>query len=220
MVNKLIMKMNNTVAANCSDSTLQSDEFIEQLYNWVTIFSIYSILGGLSVVVYSLLRIIRVKKAGEAIYTHIKSCKKKQKVLEKSTERDSQTVCTQLKNPGSHLLLYISFADIIVSASHLWGVSLSKQNKLYLDPEENYPWQFECGAQAVLSIFGTIASFLWTFSLAFLTIVHIFNKAGFRKVMRSNFWFSLYQVFLWGVPLCTAIGFGVTGKLGYDRFGI
>ena len=128
-------------------------------------------------------------------------------------------VCTAINHPSAHLLLYISFADVIVAMSHIWGVSMTREDLAEQSKSQNSSesWLTECGAQAVFAVFGTIASFLWTLVLAFMAVVMASEKINFRSLTKSTFCFSLYHILLWGIPTAVAVGFGVQGRLGFDQ---
>lgn len=188
------------------DCAINSDEFAKQLFVGVLVVSILSSLGGLGVIIKSL------------------ACK-----IGKKTRSiaDDEGKCSQLSNPGAHLLIYISLADIIVAISHIWGV----YNYYYeLEPDArrtNTPapsssasaWLTECGAQATLAIFGTISSFLWTLTLAFMALVEINREGTFKDIARSNLCFAFYHILLWGIPIFFALGLGASGNLGLDLIG-
>ena len=66
----------------------------------------------------------------------------------------------KVRHPARLIIACISAADIIVAISHIWGVTnnyvpLEHASSHYTGAAENA----ECGAQAVLSIFGAISSF-------------------------------------------------------------
>ena len=66
--------------------------------------------------------------------------------------------------------MMLSIADIIVSISHIWGVSQSLERYLesYLAPGEKPPVDdVQCIVQAVLAVYGTLASFMWSWILVF-----------------------------------------------------
>ena len=71
-----------------------------------------------------------------------------------------------------HVLVCVSIADILVAWGHLWGISTDLERFMY------YPGNTtairadqQCSVQAVLAIYGTITSFMWTVLLAVLVLV-------------------------------------------------
>ena len=58
----------------------------------------------------------------------------------------------------------LSVSDLIVAISHLWGVS-QDFDKLLDIHYPNDTADIQCTTQAVLAVFGTLASFMWTLAL-------------------------------------------------------
>ena len=69
----------------------------------------------------------------------------------------------------TNLLAMLSLADILVAISHIWGSAqnLEKFIDVYypINHTDFSKTDTQCTAQAVLAIFGTMSSLMWTFAL-------------------------------------------------------
>ena len=107
----------------------------------------------------------------------------------------------------------ISLADFLSCISHIQGVWTTY--KVDNQSEGLLP-KTRCGAQAVLSVFGTLASFLW---IDVLVIVAMVDSRAKRclNVMVSPGVVVMTQAVCWGVPLFTAVGLASANVLGFEE---
>ena len=122
------------------------------------------------------------------------------------------------------ILVFLSIADILVAWGHLWGVSTSL--KRFLDVYSHYNTSApgsdqQCSVQAVISIYGTVASFMWTVILAMLVFVLIKHQEK-KKVQRyfGRKAFTIYHLVCWLVPLIEICILARLDLLGYDTVDI
>ena len=129
-------------------------------------------------------------------------------------------------HPARLILVCISAADILVAISHIWGVTnnyvnLQHTSIAYTHGENiSAAESTECGAQAVLAIFGAISSFLWSDLLAFMAVVMLrssknwcFKPANFISYRA----FVIYNIICWGVPLLIVCVLGGTNAIGFEE---
>ena len=73
-----------------------------------------------------------------------------------------------------HMIVMLSVADLLVAISHLWGIKQNIEKFLPVYYSRNVTnvatTDTQCTTQAAIAVFGTIASFFWTFALTF----HVF----------------------------------------------
>lgn len=140
-----------------------------------------------------------------------------------------------VKHPARLIIVCMSAADILVAISHIWGVSnnyapLQDTSIAYsydhhgehfwnssVPPESTY---IECGAQAVLAIFGTISSFLWTDLLALMAVVMLRSSSN-KYFKPTNFTsyraFVIYNTVCWGIPLLVTCILGGKNAIGFEE---
>ena len=145
-----------------------------------------------------------------------------------------------LRTLARQLLVNLTIADILISGSHLFGlaynfqreenITLSSTSSYHLlsamahfhsaglrssSPCENNTTEviLSCKLQAGVSVFGTIASFLWTISMAAYLFALIVAKS--RRVSKVVAVVS-YPV-CWCVPLVIVCVFVGESKFGYFR---
>jgi hypothetical protein len=71
-------------------------------------------------------------------------------------------------------VVMLSIADLLVAISHIWGATqtLEKFMEAYHPNGSEFSnTDIQCTAQAVLSIMGTLASFLWTLALVSYVLI-------------------------------------------------
>lgn len=107
----------------------------------------------------------------------------------------------------------ISLADFISSLSHIQGLwSTFKHESLtrgqYIQVGAG------CGAQATLTTFGTLASFLWIDVLIFVTVTRG-TKRKYLACMNSRAGLLICQAICWGAPLFVAVGLASGKVMGY-----
>ena len=170
--------------------------FILALRICVGITSILSIFGGLGIVIaYS--GFLRPKPDDDTL-------------------NSAKATADQLRQ----IIVFLSIADILVAWGHLWGVSTPL--KRFLDGYSHYNTSApttdqQCSVQAVLTIYGTVASFMWTVILTMLVFVLI--KSQQKKKVQRYFGrkaFTIYHLLCWLVPLIEICILARLDLLGYD----
>ena len=134
---------------------------------------------------------------------------------------------TGVQYPARLILVCISAADILVAISHIWGVSnnyvtLQHTSISYTRANANVSAaeSTECGAQAVLAIFGAISSFLWSDVLAFVAVIML--KSSKSKLLKPRQFvthraFVVYNLICWGIPLIVVCVLGGTNAIGFEE---
>ena len=119
-----------------------------------------------------------------------------------------------------HVLVCVSIADILVAWGHLWGISTDLERFLDVYNPGNTTAvraDQQCPVQAVLAIYGTITSFLWTVLLAVLVLVTIKCERKTAEKALGRLAFTIYHLIFWVSPL---IGICILARLkllGYDK---
>ena len=140
-------------------------------------------------------------------------------------EESSRKGGSAVHHPARLILVCISAADILVAMSHIWGVTnnyvnLQHTSIAYTHGENISSESTECGAQAVLAIFGAISSFLWSDLLAFMAVVMLRSSKN-RCFKPANFIsyraFVIYNIICWGVPLLIVCVLGGTNAIGFEE---
>jgi hypothetical protein len=142
------------------------------------------------------------------------------------TNREDRKGGSAVRYPARLILVCISAADILVAISHIWGVTNNYANLQHnsiaythgtnISEAENT----ECGAQAVLAIFGAISSFLWSDLLALMAVIMLRSS---RKwwLKPANFIsyqaFVIYNIICWGIPLLIVCVLGGTNAIGFEE---
>jgi len=145
------------------------------------------------------------------------------------------------KERRTHLFLiltFASFADIIVIASHIWGISMLDQyvRDVYTQGENGaFYVSVECGAQAVLAVYGTIASFQWiTIFALYICAIHSGDcidycvktetrrweddtKECIRNCFESQRCFACSHFVGWGIPIILIVLLGATASFGFEQ---
>lgn len=128
-----------------------------------------------------------------------------------------------VQHPARVILVCISAANIIAAVSHIWGVTnnyahLQQTSLAYLRGINVSAESTECGAQAVVAIFGTLSSFLWSDVLAFMAVLMLKSS----KILRPGYFvtnrmFVFYNSVCWGIPLLIVVILGVKQAIGYEQ---
>ena len=141
-----------------------------------------------------------------------------------------------VKHPARLIIACMSVADILVAISHIWGVS-NNYAPLHGIPianphhdidhgehfrNSNVGEGTECGAQAVMAIYGNIASFLWTDLLALMAVVMLRSSSN-KYLKPTNFTsyraFVVHNTICWGIPLLITCILGGTNAVGFEEGG-
>ncbi len=120
-----------------------------------------------------------------------------------------------LRTTARQLLVNLSVADILVAASHFVGLFIFTKFHHPDDPDHYQPNNTDtlCSIQGAFNLFGTIASFLWTISLA----VYMFSIIILRRPLLARKMVVLFYVICWGIPLILTIWFGIKKFLGFEE---
>ena len=120
------------------------------------------------------------------------------------------------------ILVFLSIADILIAWGHLWGIStyLERLHDVSSQYNTSVP-SSDCSVQAVITIYGTIASFMWTVILTMLVFVLIKHQQK-EKVKRyfGRKAFTIYHLLCWLVPLIEICIMARLNLLGYDTVDI
>lgn len=125
-----------------------------------------------------------------------------------------------LRTTARQLLVNLSIADILVASSHFLGAMvnydrfLPSQNNgtLMSDASVHDPL---CVSQAVVTMFGSIALFLWTMCVAvYILALSILTKKNILKKV-----VVLMYIVCWGVPIPFVIMAAATKSLGFQFTG-
>ena len=119
-----------------------------------------------------------------------------------------------LRTTARLLLVNLSVADIFVAGSHFVGL-LTNYRRFVTQPCSNDVTASDawCATQGGFTMFGTIASFLWTIAVAIYLLVIIVLR---RPVAARRLAFILCLL-CWGIPAALSIAFGVSGYLGFEE---
>ena len=194
----------------------------------VVVASSLSILGALAIILASYCKGGR-KTKNEALHetTGLQNpAQTDDNATDTDVKREERTEKEAVQHPARLIIVCISAADILVAISHIWGVTnnyahLQRTSIAYYVHGERFQnisiaESTECGAQAVLSIFGTISSFLWSDLLAFMAVVMFAKK---RCCKPANFVsyqaFVIYNIICWGIPLIVTCVLGGVNAIGF-----
>ena len=139
-----------------------------------------------------------------------------------------------VKHPARLIIACMSVADILVAISHIWGVSnnyapllLGTSSIAYHHHDHGEHFRnssegTECGAQAIIAIYGNIASFLWTDLLALMAVVML-RSSSHKCFKPANFTsyraFVVHNTVCWGIPLLITCILGGTNAIGFEEGG-
>ena len=138
---------------------------------------------------------------------------------EERKERSRVTV----QYPARLILVCISAADILVAISHIWGVTNNYANLQHTSIAYTHGGNIsaestECGAQAVLAIFGAISSFLWSDLLALMAVVMLRSSKLCKPANFTSYRaFVVYNIICWGIPLLIVCVLGGTNAIGFEE---
>ena len=131
-----------------------------------------------------------------------------------------------LRTTARQLLVNLSIADIIISASHFVGVLQDYKHDLLIQspnhtytndsrtPPQAYATNALCDTQAAFTAFGTVASFLWSMLIAvYMLVLTQSTTAKPRKVL-----VPIIYIISWGIPVVIVIGLGALRYLGYNPY--
>jgi hypothetical protein len=142
--------------------------------------------------------------------------------------REDRKGGSAVRHPARLILVCISAADILVAISHIWGVTNNYENLQYNSIAYTHGKNHsisaaestECGAQAVLAIFGALSSFLWSDLLALMAVVMLISsrKWWFKPTNFISYRaFVIYNIICWGIPLVIVCVLGGTNAIGFEE---
>ena len=122
------------------------------------------------------------------------------------------------RNRVRGILVCVSVADILVAWGHFWGITTDLER--FLDvyyPGNNSAIYVDqpCSVQAVITVFGTISSFMWTVVLAMVIFVAIRCSKAVAEAFYSTGALAIYHVVCWGIPLLEVSILGRLELLGF-----
>lgn len=133
-----------------------------------------------------------------------------------------------LRTLARQQLVNLSVADILVAGSHLFGLAALRVEKydLWMDVQvnntsphtTNWTPPLACHVQASFTMFGTIASFLWSLALGFYMLMVIV----LRRPDIARYLMLLYYPVCWLLPLGLTLWFALVKPtyLGYGKFDV
>ena len=134
-----------------------------------------------------------------------------------------------LRTTARQLLVNLSVADIIISASHFVGMLANYESDLsipqlpmfsnpvnhtgFINDSRSLPYTNAlCSTQGALTVFGTVASFLWSMLIAvYMLVLTQSSTARPRKVLVP----IIYAV-SWGIPVVIVVVLATLDFLGYN----
>lgn len=123
-------------------------------------------------------------------------------------------VFKNLRTVARQLLVNLSIADILVPGSHLLGAFLNYE-RFYTMPSLNSTDDPLCVTQGAVTMYGSIASFLWTMSIA---VYFLLLTLSVRKKTRKWMVVLMYVV-SWGIPLLFVIITAAMKQFGFQYTG-
>ena len=128
-----------------------------------------------------------------------------------------------VSHPAWLILAFISAADIVTAVSHIWGILNNYENEYLVGKKSHHEIESmmhdnrsaECGAQAVLAIFGVISSFLWSDVLALIAVSLRIVSAEYNHHVVSVRAFVVYNFICWGLPFLLVCILGGIHALGF-----
>ena len=116
-----------------------------------------------------------------------------------------------LRTTARKLLVNLSVADIVVAASHFVGLFTNYERFLHNGNSRNA--DVRCSIQAGFTMYGSIASILWTIAVA----LYMFTVIVLRKPTTAKRTLPVYFLVCWGVPVVFTVSFGLKKYLGFEQ---
>ncbi len=118
----------------------------------------------------------------------------------------------ELRTTARQLLVNLSVADLILTASHFVGIFHYKTFIPQYNPHyDGSNTDTLCSVLGATDMFGSIASFLWTIALA----GYMFTVIVLRRVQLAKYLVIPFYLICWGIPLALTIWFGVEQFFGF-----
>ena len=223
---------------NGSNCFVDRHESVTAMKTIILVASCLSIIGALTIILVSYCKGERRKEnAGEALRTTSRLQNPETSSFTSALTDDTATgVETRreerhfwkeraVQHPARLILVCISAADILVAISHIWGVTnnytnLQHTSIVYIHGQNRSisAESTECGAQAVLAIFGAISSFLWSDLLALMAVLMLKSSKRLKPTYFVSYRaFVCYNIFCWGVPLVIVCVLGGVNAIGFEE---
>lgn len=219
-------------ASNSTKCFVDRDEFITAMKAIIMVASSLSILGALAIILVSYCKRERdgnnsnqsmrappgVQRAETSSFTETKEVNNEEERTDTLHKKRGA-----VQHPARLILVCISAADIIVAVSHIWGVSnnyvnLQHTSLAYIHGTNISAESTECGAQAVLAIFGALSSFLWSDLLAFMAVLMLRSSSKLKPgYFVSKQAFVFYNFICWGIPFIIVCVLGGVNALGFEE---
>ena len=118
-----------------------------------------------------------------------------------------------LRTVARQLLVNLSIADMLANASHVFGMAANLSQNHTEGVGQPYNVALACSFQGALTLFATVACFLWTIALAlYLFALLVVRRSKVRKGLVVGFY-----LVCWGLPLVLIALFASLGFLGYEE---
>ena len=237
--------INSTTPFPASDSTLSPSskcyidrhEFITGMKAIIMVASSLSIIGALIIIIVSYCKEERRKENTEEPLRDTSRLQNPETSSFASALTDDNPTDVNIRREEKHylkersvqhparlILLCICTADLLVAISHIWGVSnnyvnLQHTSIAYRFHRANISAEStECGAQAVLAIFGAISSFLWSDLLALMAVLMLRSSKRLKPAYFVSYRaFVLYNLVCWGIPLIVVCVLGGMNAIGFEE---
>ena len=126
-----------------------------------------------------------------------------------------------LRTIARQLLVNLCIADIIVALSHFVGLFTNYErfiNDFYVVPfqSKNGSWYQSthdpvCITQGVFTLYGTVASFLWSMMIAvYLLVLSVWRHRFIAKMV------PLFYILSWGAPIIVVIVNAALRYIGFE----
>lgn len=123
-----------------------------------------------------------------------------------------------LRTTARQLLVNLSIADILIAGSHFIG-TMANYERYILQNETIGTFESAhdplCVSQASVTMFSSIASFLWTMCIA---VYMLALTLSVRKIILKRMVVLMYLV-SWGVPVPFVVAAAATRSLGFQYTG-
>lgn len=123
-----------------------------------------------------------------------------------------------LRTVARQLLVNLSEADILANLSQIFGMAANlsrNRNTTHASRSDHVHFDVAaaCASQGGLSLFGTVACFLWTIALA----VYLFALLVVKRSKARRGLVAIFYVICWGLPLTLVVAYASGGFLGYEE---
>ena len=123
-------------------------------------------------------------------------------------------VLKDMRSGAQKIITFLAIADFVSAAGYIVGSVnfLTHYNKF--DPKACTVFRDICEAQATITSWSSLVSFLWTAILAF----YFYLIIVYHRVQVASRLMPLYHLVAWGMPLLIVIPLIATRNLGYSPY--